>query len=1775
MNICQDIHESHIYKICVWTGKAEYTTFVFVGKEAPCQSILSKLEKNTKLTKSDTTSILQAYGKNYKNKLGLNSKNIKFVYESIYPDDNLNTLRKKIRLHLYKDLHENDLYFWVHKEIQNNHAFQFSLAGQLMKGKNIVSKNNIIKNIKLFTGIDAAFETNKINLNQILTFFNSVTITHVNEPLGVKYIGSGAYRHFFECNPFDINDDVFEMNDFESISDRSMTLENFKIERQTIHVTSVKDVNEKYHELYFPWANKQVKGKPDDIFITSEHVLHEVDKQLGKLEASNFNVDCHVSYLHLRLNGSFTNQEVNLEQLFERFATHKDVPFVKYNTAFKKRYKVFKTALASNMSVRISNEDLNAWVELNPNDKMSKSSQEYLLFKVFLKNFNGLNRYVSVLLFPDSHIDVKYNLKTTEDITIHEISESFKILNNLFASWIEYVDEFTIPKLEKSFWDKPDGLTDVKIVNMASYVNIVCKTTDSNLHDIKLLAESLFPYVSVVDIKGEKDEIIMLQYKRIDNFVKTDNITNFLNQNKNNIKDRDSIIEKIQQTFGISETDAQKEYEKWQSSQRIELVPVGRGMYFRPANASNLTIKVKKVSLGYRIMIDGITRLKYHSRIIGLLKFLFEFGSTKKLKSLRFINQVQNYEKDAYDDEFFADEHKDEEDKFAKISDMDDEDDEFSLQKHDSIENDFFDDFDVAGLENDDEYDKKTALNAPLVEHDVDVIQDEGEQLRQLKKRPTFQYVLNKLKVADKKLFHGNDYSTKCQWSNRRQPLVITPEEKQRIDSNYPGSYDDNFLAFGTDAQKMQKNIYICPEIWCPISKVSMTYEQYVQNGKQCPSQGINEPVIDLSDKYWEMADGKRKPRYVGFTGTGNECLPCCFTIKPETKKTGPNKNQKKIDQCMQNKTPIENPSVKPETTDKYIVGSQFPLDENRFGILPKALSVIFKNTKCGNGGEGTGLIVEATNCFLRRGISHQNGQSFLSCIGKSLFKDEKNIKQLLIENISVEKFLFAKNGELCGMFIDETRSIFHDNEFSEFRKWFLNHQNSYISTFLLTDIYKDILDHSGFGFSLNTLRYFKNFKHILREYLIYNSYTNFMKYLNDDTITKSHEILLDLFQGKDDVFNPYGYNVIVFEQEKDGIFITCPHDLKKDVDLSRPFTFLIKQEHIYEPICNVSQNKGGSIVVKNTFMYKESDIITDVVDFYRKNCKKEIKTTTDAYSIFSYLNSTGYKVKYQVINYNYKLEGFIVSPGMFIPCKHKNPIMKEHSTYIYVDDILKKIKNKVEWPTIKKIFQLLHDITGDDAYKISKVVYEDSPQQQEQLRPLAAIMKDETVVPLSQEKFPIEHYLDNLNIFIGWEDDDPRKTYIDEFSKKDLLFDIVKNEIIRIVKKHDIYSKEVEFLQSADNFFPLAFKKEKLEKIIHNLIQTIVVYEEDQDTVLDKTSCSSLKKKKCKGMCSWNDDTSTCLVKVPSKWADIFEGQLTEILLSRDAQKLKHKNLNIRNGSSNDITFTQNDVIQGTFTKMRSLIENPYAFTNKLLDEYVNTILEKDIVVKKRISLKTILSNTYKDLPVKFNITFNNTQYYKCASNDIGFCVNEQELFVKSYMYDLLYYVHRIINSKIKLSENIFKRIIENRVITDFKTKGQALVEEMRVLNPSFEYLSKDKMFTSHTDILYVMEHRDYCPSEYELSVFSNLVNVRIVILARKTKRNPNEIKCIKPLKSCKQFIIVHQKTEKIDKVPVDRYEPVIYNKDEPQLVFHDIDHPKLTQYIKDACVRWYVVDI
>ena len=119
-------------------------------------------------------------------------------------------------------------------------------------------------------------------------------------------------------------------------------------------------------------------------------------------------------------------------------------------------------------------------------------------------------------------------------------------------------------------------------------------------------------------------------------------------------------------------------------------------------------------------------------------------------------------------------------------------------------------------------------------------------------------------------------YTRMCPFtlSERRQPIILTKEEKDKIIKDHPGEINEeaDFIEYGTYGKnKSQKYYYTCPRYWCLLTDTMVT-EQDILDGKCGPKvDNVNDSIIPKNSdtvpkgkyvyKFYE--DNERK--YPGF----------------------------------------------------------------------------------------------------------------------------------------------------------------------------------------------------------------------------------------------------------------------------------------------------------------------------------------------------------------------------------------------------------------------------------------------------------------------------------------------------------------------------------------------------------------------------------------------------------------------------------------------------------------------------------------------------------------------------------------------------------------------------------------------------------------------------------------------------------------------------------------------------------------------------------------------
>ena len=1740
-DICRLAKETHVYKVMHVN-----TLYVFAG-EGINDDVARKIQDKEELNNSEHQALQDTYGHNYKNKLGIGSAlRVRILRHTLYRDDNIAIVKRKIQHYLFP---KSDVYLWIKREVQASDAFILGLVTHIFKGAASIRAEDLAHALNYLTNKTAATSSSlngltEVDGTQAYELIKKMKLGFVYHPLEFKRYDNG-YNAIGPVDPTVLSA-PFEAYDVMEVSrDSGVLLEHYKIKDNVLYVALPEDVHADVRKQFFLQDAAVIDTSVID---TVDHVCNKYYQETISMDARQHLVECSIGYLHLRCNENVIPVGITLFELFRRLHLNKQMVFAKYNSGTangSKYYKLFKPDL-HNLDI----EDIHQWIETTQNNNQSHQNQkEYVVIK---SRFSSDAKTFSLIVFSDFHIDIKFSIKKRDLLTFSAVAEhGIPAINNVINYIRSIAPELRgLSNVEKYFWLQKE--TNVKIVNMVTHMRIESKDKDPGIESVKGFAETLFPYINVdaYGTGGDKRTLLM-SYKRVDNYANVSNIARFLNKSSSQGLEDGILLERLQVTFNLTREAAKAELEKWkQVSRPIAAGRVGGSYYLKFKDAHGVAIKLKKAAVGYVAIIEGITSLIYHTRIATMLRYILLNAGAARRKQ-------KETDKAKYDNLAFEDDNSDvigfKMDDFDNLEDDDltndgsGVEDEFGL---DDIDFDIFiedNDDNKAGKDNEDnkdneDQDKKHKMRERNDEDDPDAI-DNLIKIRE--NNDTNRYVLNKLRRADKELFKS-DYSKRCQHVVKRQPIVITESEKANIDAKFPGSYKTS-MAYRTNDITGEKNIYICPDVWCPLSKVSMTWDQFVQSGRHCPAligddDGVYEPHIDLRDVDDKGVPKPKQPRFIGFMGKNLECLPCCFTKEPK----GNNNNHAKINMCLatdtsaatQRKMPhaaeASNTPLADINSSKYILGPQYPLEAGRLGVLPKPVADLFAGMQCGSGAKGTGFINENTNCFVRLGVSNASTRDyFLTCL-EYVF-NKPNVLDLIYDNLPVETFLVVNDGRLASMFIDTRRSVYDVGELNSFKKWFVQ-QNMYVSTFNLYPLRNALLalgNTDDFSKLASLLKEHKvSFKELLREYLIFGSYSKFKAFLKDSTLPKKDDVLLDIVNVQSKWLNPRGINIMIIECDSEDAYVVC-----SKVHVDKPIVILVKQGSCYEPLVHIKQNIQN---MKVKFSIGQHPDIDSIIKSHQASCASVALKKGDARVIKSYLAAMKLKIRYQVLDYDYKLIGFIMQKGFFFPVRKQTPILERNAMFIYANDICKYIKDTPK-SELDQLLLHIHELTSDTMYKVVKVVEDDDQE-------IVALINDAgSAIPIKKSACSMDTYLDHLNVFIDWQESDSRKRFVDSISQREQLFEIVKAEVIAAFQ-HDAKLSPGD-LQTKD------WQKVSME--VARLLQRIVYV--DDTSVTGKNifaRCSGLKKRLCHGHCEWVD--GRCKVRVPQSVMDLFKGRLTDILVNSNKKRSTGTSSIISGEVHDEIVFGQREVSEGSALKMIQAYRNPYGFLDTVIDAYI----DENVLVKSH----GILSDQWTRLPFRFK------EYMK------GFCVNVHDSTPKTHLFAIFTAVAHFKGIKVRIDDMVLRKLMDNDVISSIQQHGVKEVSAaMAHYNPSFEFLIRTRgaKGLSANDVITALHDEQYWPSEYEIMLLANLIDVNVVVLARQTKRNPNGLKLIKPHHKSQDFVFLHQTTSKTKTSQFDTYQVVSQPDRGENFLFSEKDIPGAISKIKELAQQLTLIEI
>jgi len=617
---------------------------------------------------------------------------------------------------------------------------------------------------------------------------------------------------------------------------------------------------------------------------------------------------------------------------------------------------------------------------------------------------------------------------------------------------------------------------------------------------------------------------------------------------------------------------------------------------------------------------------------------------------------------------------------------------------------------------------------------------------------------LSRLKKYDPVLFLDKDdgkyssYSKLCASNRSRQPVVLTDEEKKKIDEKYPGGYK-HAIQYGIK----NKNWYICPRYWCLLNNAPLTEEQVKQGacgGKIIPKNADTVPkghyIYEFNHHIQHQKNGKYVENNPGFLDASSHpdghCIPCCFKkewaqLEEKRKQCGlsadgPSKKEKPIkkpertsdEDSDSDEEGIVDISDSDEEESKTLQLSKkekkkdyiyeirrYPIPPERMGFLPLSVESFLQtdNSKSIDP-NNTKFIKQGSKTLLRFGVENSQKRSFVACLAELYTRTQRlqiipsidEMCAIISKAVTIDYFLMYHNGSLPAIFKPKE----YDLDTIDYRKY-------EGSTFMKTI---DLSIQAQEDFFYDTIA----------------AYENFIRYMLDPESTIDHTYLWDMVCIPNPLLFINGYNLAILKIREvdmtDDIELLCPTNAYSSTlyDRKKETFILIQHDTFYEPVYFVEYTVYNEIKITHTFIEANPivksvhHILTIIRNSIQKYCSPQaslpaiytFKRNKPAHDIKFILLKYGFTINKQVINYQGKMIAFMISghkiSNLYIPCAPSARI--PDIVTIYMDE-------PSLWNTYEK--------TRDHLFEVSK-----KTNGEILCKPVYKIIEDEMMIGLLTE---------------------------------------------------------------------------------------------------------------------------------------------------------------------------------------------------------------------------------------------------------------------------------------------------------------------------------------------------------------------------------------------------------------------------------------------------------
>ena len=1123
------------FVIYEWLNSREKNVYMFIGDSDGSAADTRALKKKY----SDIKSV----------------QNVWTVKDSIHITDTMETIRYKIANHRCEGEKNqrdcktdtlNSMYMWVKSHFSSEDMLLF--AQNVFKNEIKLKKSYLNQICKAYLGggVYEGDDTDDTEMqHEFLQVLQAKKQRTIYKNVTFKYNTTNDFEVTLSPQPYVKLDEVTD-SAAKTRFDKTILLK-FKLKEKELHFVSTK-TSSGIPSVYFSSPSKfdsdidklvRFKANIQNDFVDLTDVINNVD---SKIDALFFRV--------LPLSHNLT---INLKTMFKISETSYDMPIIVYKTKFTNEYKINKFALADMNKKQL---DLFHAKELKQKEASINRANEVIIFYIKISP----NNFFYFLLSSNGSYRLKYKSNKSNLLNMDAVKESFSMLSTIY----KLVDNSLVYKLDKDTDVFNSSLIEVIDYNTQNLISF--KTPILNQRVFQESMEKNNPFFD--DFKKETKKVYTTQYIETNNFFNADTVSAFIY--KNIELNKREMINKLKTIFQISEEVATETYEEKRNNIQLKYSKKGRNIFAVRTYHTSVYVRINLMSdYSVKVYTSNTHDIAYQTNILYLLSQYLTQNITQQKGVDKVRQQVMEQNPDVQPQEDSIQFN----DLMANMNN-DDNEDEFDFNDIDldfgspnvNIESDM-DDFDI-DLNDDVEFPDNVSeapdLNEAPGNTEPPVTQPpQPSPNKGVKTNDYTTFVLNELYKADRDLFLWptvdtklKNYSSKCGAVNYRQPVVINTKEKAHIDKTQPDSYT-GFVQTGSTEKLKTDNYYICPKIWCPISRVSLTHEAYEKYGNKCPPPHGETPLFfpkkGAKTNYFKKKDGT-EPHWPALMNTnvhpsGME-LPCC--------------GKKEF---VQHK-PVAEDDDKKKRKSNYVssIADDMILNASQFGNLPHTLNKILNNKAvC------SGILDSKTKCFVRTGTSN-TPNSLMEALSKSLGLE--NAGEHVLRTMKLEHFVFLNAGNTLKTYMDHERvfALFDQKEYDLFKTFFKTNK-SYVEQFHLDDVlaYLDAHDSMHMSSYPNDTADSQKMA-VIREYLIFQSFMNFRKFVASTEVGKAQNDVHHLFTFEH--INTSKANVLFLEIKLDDVYFLNPIYFNFDRYYlpNSPSVVVLKINEHYEYISYISQ---------------------------------------------------------------------------------------------------------------------------------------------------------------------------------------------------------------------------------------------------------------------------------------------------------------------------------------------------------------------------------------------------------------------------------------------------------------------------------------------------------------------------------------------------------------------------------------------------------------------------